>query len=77
MNPYFAGSLLLTMLAFLTGLMIYSNRAGRNGARLQSSREDTATDRATARTAQAMLTARTNGLRSKAQLLQALKRGTF
>lgn len=65
------------MLAFLTGLMIYSNRAGRNGARLQSSQEDATTARTTARTAQAMLTARTNGLRSKAQLLQALKRGTF
>lgn len=77
MNPYFTSGFILTLLTFLTGLMIYSNRAGRNSARVRSSQKDAATARGETRTARTMLAARTNGLRNIDQLLHVLKRGSF
>lgn len=77
MNPYFAGSFILAMLAFLTSLMIYSNRAGRNSARVRTSQQDAATAEAVTETARTMLDTRTNGLRSTNQLLHVLEQGTF
>lgn len=75
MNPYFAGGFILTLLTFLTGLMAYGNHAGRNSARVRSSQQAISSLKATLRTAQAMLTART--IRTRPQLMNILKRGRF
>ncbi len=77
MNPYFAGCFLLTMLAFLGGLIAYANKAGRNSARVRSSQQDAATAQATSKAARTMLEARTNGLRTRTQLLDTLEKGQF
>lgn len=77
MNPYFAGGFLLTLLAFLTGLMAFGNRAGRNSAKVRSSQQTISRLQATIRTAQAMLNARTNTIRTRPQLMNILKRGRF
>ncbi|MCX5617104.1 hypothetical protein NQF86_00255 [Bombella sp. TMW 2.2543] len=77
MNPYFAGGFILTLLAFLTGLMAFGNRAGRNSANVRSSQQIINSLKATLRTAQAMLDTRTNAIRTRPQLMDILKRGRF
>lgn len=77
MTPYFAGGVLLSVLGFLGGLVWFSNRAGRHSAEVSTSERDTANANATTRATQAMLDARTNGVRSVAGLTGELDRGTF
>ncbi|MXV36337.1 MULTISPECIES: hypothetical protein [unclassified Saccharibacter] len=77
MNPYFAGSFILTVLSFLTALIIYSTRAGRNSARVHSERQDASDATQSAKAAQRMLEARTNGIRSGDELTEELDKGTF
>lgn len=77
MNPYFAGSFILAVLSFLGGLIWYSNRAGRNSARVISEKQTADNSAAEALSAQRMLAARTNGIRNDNQLISALERGQF
>ncbi|MXV35694.1 MULTISPECIES: hypothetical protein [unclassified Saccharibacter] len=77
MNPYFAGGFILTVLGFLTALIVYSNRAGRNSARVSSERQDASDATQAAEAAQRMLEARTNGIRSDNMLIGDLDKGTF
>ncbi|GBQ07845.1 hypothetical protein [Saccharibacter floricola] len=77
MNPYVAGGFILTVLGFLTALIVYSNRAGRNSARVSSERQDASDATQSAEAAQRMLDARTNGIRSNNMLIGSLDKGTF
>lgn len=77
MNPYFAGGFILTVLGFLTALIVYSYRAGRNSARVASERQDASDATQSAEAARRMLDARTNGIRSDNDLLSTLEKGKF
>ncbi len=77
MNPYFAGGFLLTMMSFWIGLIWYGNRAGRNSASVDTSQRDTANANAATQATQAMLNARTNGIRTDTQLDDTLDKGNF
>lgn len=77
MNPYFAGGFILTLLTFLTGLMAFGNRAGRNSSKVRSSQQTINSLKGTLKTAQAMLNTRTNAIRTRPQLMDILKRGRF
>ena len=77
MNTYFAGTFILAVFGFLGSLIWYSNRAGRNSARVISEKQTADNSAAEALAAQRMLAARTNGIRNDTQLLTALEKGQF
>ena len=77
MSPYFLGGVVIAILSFIIALIWYANRAGRNAARVQSERKDAATANEEAAASQRALNARTNGIRSRNELLGTLDKGQF
>lgn len=77
MSPYFIGGITVAVIVFILTLIWYANRAGRNAARVRSEAKDAATANEEAAASQRALNARTNGIRSRNELLGTLDKGQF
>ncbi|MXV44369.1 hypothetical protein GS501_04820 [Saccharibacter sp. 17.LH.SD] len=77
MSLYLIVSVFFVLITFLSALLIFMYRSGRNNARLSESKRHSSEMEQLAQATERMNAVQANGIRNTTQLLTLLKRGKF